>query len=152
MFCFGLVSLPVGMREHELWHPQQLQGIWFQALPQLVDNRQFHQEPQSLRAQQIKHDSLQDLTCFCKYLICSICRNISFLNASIRMAISSDYAASICSIEVWRDSSMHSASFARSSAESERACSSIWWRDDDMKLRSEAFKAILLQLSLGECR
>lgn len=47
---------------------------------------------------------------------------------------------------------MNSASFTLSFAESERACSSIWGRDDDMNLRSEAFKATLLQFSLEECR
>jgi hypothetical protein len=44
---------------------------------------------------------------------------------------------------------MHSASFAMSSAESERACSSIWCRDDDMNLRSEAFSQLFCNSVLG---
>ena len=65
----GLVVAPVGMRGHELWHPQQLQEIWFQALPQGDGSRQLQQEPQALQAEQTEHHSLQDLTGFCKYLI-----------------------------------------------------------------------------------
>jgi hypothetical protein len=51
VFYFVLVNLPVGMRERELWHPQQLQEIWFQDLTQLADSRQPQQEPQALPAQ-----------------------------------------------------------------------------------------------------
>ncbi len=79
MYYFALVSLPVGKREHELKHSQQLQEIWFQALPQAEGIRQLQQEPQALQAEQTEHDSLQDLTGFCKYLLCRIHRNISLL-------------------------------------------------------------------------
>jgi len=77
-FYVALVSLLVSMREHELWHPQQLQEIWFQALLQLDGSSKLQQEAQALQAQQTEHDSLQDLTGFCKYLLCRIRRYISF--------------------------------------------------------------------------
>lgn len=108
MFCFVLVSLQVGTQEHKLWHPQQLPGMCIQVLFQLDDSRQLQQEPQALRAQQTEHDSLQDLTCFRKYLICRIRRNSSLSIALIRKAISSDHAASISSMEAWSDSSIYS--------------------------------------------
>jgi hypothetical protein len=47
-----------------------LKKIWFQALLQLDGSSQLQREPQGLQAQQIEHDSLQDLTGFCKYLLC----------------------------------------------------------------------------------
>jgi|694.fasta_scaffold102794_4 hypothetical protein len=50
-------ALPVGMREHELWHPLKLEETCFQALRYLDDSSQ------------LQHDSLQDLTCFCTYFL-----------------------------------------------------------------------------------
>jgi hypothetical protein len=57
--CFMLRwrALPVGMREHELWHPLKLEETCFQALRYLDDSSQ------------LQHDSLQDLTCFCTYFL-----------------------------------------------------------------------------------
>jgi hypothetical protein len=37
---------------------------------QVDDSKQLQQEPKALQAEQTEHDSLQDLTGFCKYLLC----------------------------------------------------------------------------------
>jgi hypothetical protein len=58
------------MPEHELSHPQELQGTSLKALLQLDGSNQLQQEPQALQAQQTEHASRQDLTGLCKYLLC----------------------------------------------------------------------------------
>jgi hypothetical protein len=50
LFYVPLESLPVGMREHELWHPLQLEETCSQALRQLDDSSQLQQESQALQA------------------------------------------------------------------------------------------------------